>query len=145
MTEIIGMILIIGSGIFFRMGGIGLKPLGKGWRRFVLPLFLGTFAILTGFYWQKVGLAVLGSMVAFSLPYGEKYHYWIKFLVGCAFITPTLLLGYTLWQIIVPILFILLFKLSNWKVAANEFGWAICEILTGICIGITWARVLGVV
>lgn len=145
MTELQGLILIIGSGILGRMGGIGFPPLKKGWRRFVLPLFLGTFALLAGFYWQKVGLAVLGSGIAFSLPYGKNTLYWGKCLTAATFTLPILFLGWTIWIVIVPVLFITLFILSNNKITANEFGWAIVEILTFIGVGITWARVLGLV
>ena len=145
MTETLGLILIVFCAIFGRMGGMGLKPFGKGWRRFILPVFLGIMGVISIGFKMELLYAVIGSVVVFCLPYGERTPYWVKFLVGCAFIAPTILLGYTVWQIIVPMLFIILFKLSNWKLVANEFGWAIVEILTFIGVGITWARVLGLV
>ena len=142
MTEILGMILIIGSALFFRMGGMGLLPFRKGWRRFILPIFFGIIGIIATKFQIELLYAVIGSAIAFSLPYGSKTPYWLKCIVATTFTLPTLFIGFTIWVIIVPILFITLFLLSNNKITANEFGHAIVEILTGAGIGICWARVL---
>lgn len=145
MTEILGLIIIIGSALLFRMGGMGLLPFRKGWRRFILPIFLGIIGIIATNHKVELVFAVICSVIAFSLPYGQKTPYWLKCIVATTFTLPTLFLGFTIWVIIVPILFITLFILSNNKITANEFGHAIVEILTGVGIGITWARVLHLV
>ena len=143
--EILGLITIITSGVLFRLGGMGFPPFKKGWRRFILPIFLGIIGIMASQHKIELLCAVIGSGVAFSLPYGSKTPYWLKCIVAVTFTLPVLFLGFTIWIIIVPILFITLFILSNWKKTQGEFGHAITEILTGIGIGITWARVLHLV
>ena len=126
------------GGILFAWGGTGFKPA----RRFILPFILGILAMLAGFSALKCSIMALGLVIAFCLPYGQKYPYWVKFLVGCAFVVPTLILGYTIWQILTPIAFIVMFKLSNWKPLANEFVWKICEFGTGTLIGVTVAQLI---
>lgn len=126
------------GGILFAVGGTGFKPA----RRFILPFFLGGIALLSGVLWWKCLILCLGLMGAFHLGYGSKTPYWPKFIVGCAFVAPTLILGFTLWQIITPITFIVMFRLSNWKPLASEFVWKIVEFLTGTLIGVTVAQLI---
>jgi hypothetical protein len=144
MTETMAMIIIIGSAILGRMGGAGLPPFHKGWRRFILPLFLGLMGCFAIGFKIELLYAVIGSVIAFCLPYGSKTPWWGKCITAICFTLPTLFLGFTIWAIIVPVLFIGLFILSNNKITANEFGWVICEILTFLGVGICWARVLGI-
>lgn len=126
------------GGILGAIGGTGFKPA----RRFILPLILGVLAMLAGFSALKCSIMALGLVIAFCLPYGQKYPYWVKFLVGCAFVLPTLILGFTLWQIITPIVFIVMFKLSNTKWGGSVFVWKIVEFLTFTLVGITIASLL---
>jgi hypothetical protein len=84
----------------------------------------------------------LGLIGAFCLPYGEKTPYWGKFLVGCAFVLPTAILGFSWWQVITPAAFIGMFKLSNTNWAENMFFWKAVEFITGSLIGITVASLV---
>ena len=139
MNREILMILSMGlGGILFALGGTGFKPA----RRFILPLAFGAIALVSGFPWLSCLILCFGLMIAFCLPYGSKTPYWLKFLVGCSFVLPTLVLGFTIWQIITPVAFIIMFKLSNWKPTANEFVWKIVEFLTGTLIGVTIAQLI---
>jgi len=126
------------GGILFAIGGTGFKPA----RRYILPFCLGVITILSGVIWWKCLVVLFGTMAAFHLPYGSKTPYWVKFLVGCTFILPTIVLGFTLWQIITPVAFILMFRLSNWKFFSGEFVWKIVEFLTGTLIGVTIAKLI---
>jgi len=126
------------GGLLFAIGGTGFKPA----RRFILPFCLGLIALLGGVLWWKAIVLWLGLMIAFCLPYGSKTPYWLKFLVAVTFILPTLILGFTVWQIITPVAFIVMFILSNWKFSASEFAWKIVEFLTGALIGVTVAILL---
>ena len=126
------------GGILGAIGGTGFKFA----RRFILPLVLGVLAMLAGFSALKCSIMTLGLIIAFLLPYGSKTPYWGKFLVGCAFVAPTLALGLTYWQIITPIVFIIVFKLSNWKYTSGIFRWKICEFIIFAMIGITVASLL---
>ena len=130
------MIVSMGlSGILFAIGGTGWKPA----RRFILPIILGAIALISGVIWYKAVIMAVGLIIAFCLPYGERTPYWGKFLVGCAFVAPTAILGFSWWQIITPICFIVMFKLSNTKGTSNIFFWKAVEFITGSLIGITVA------
>lgn len=126
------------GGILGAVGGTGFKPA----RRFILPVCLGVIALLGGAIWWKAIVLCLGLMVAFCLPYGSKTPLWLKCIVACTFTLPTLILGYTIWQIITPVAFIGMFLLSNWKFSANEFAWKIVEFITFALVGVTVAQLI---
>ncbi len=130
------MIAAMGSaGILGAIGGTGFKPA----RRFILPLILGFLGFLAGFLWWKCLIVWLGLTIAFCFPYGQKTPYWLKLLVACTFTLSTLAFGFTWWQIITPLTFIGMFKLSNTKWAGNIFQWKVVEFLTFALVGITIA------
>lgn len=122
----------------FAIGGTGFKPV----RRFLLPIVLAGLVLWSGVIWWKCAIMAAGLMIAFCLPYGERTPYWAKALVANADVLPTLILGFSWWQIITPNLFLLMFWLSNWKPTANIFSWKFVEFLTGSFIGITVASLL---
>lgn len=127
-----------GGGILFAVGGTGPKYV----RRFILPVLLGSLALLAGIDWWRC-LAMASLMIgAFCLPYGERTPYWAKFLVGISFIAPTFFLGLNVWQAITPVAFIVMFKLSNVTWWGNQFKWKIVEFLTGALIGVTVAQLI---
>ena len=126
------------GGILFAIGGTGFKPA----RRFILPVALGVIALLGGIIWWKTIILCLGLIIAFCLPYGSKTPWWLRCIVACTFVLPTLILGFTIWQIITPVAFIGMFLLSNWKFSANEFAWKIVEFLTGALVGVTVAQLI---
>lgn len=127
-----------GGGILFAVGGTGPKWI----RRFVLPVLLGLLALLAGIDWWRCLGMVAGLIVAFHLGYGEKHPYWFKFLVGITFVLPTLFLGFNVWQIITPLTFVGMFKLSNIKFWSRMFPWKVVEFLTGALIGVTVAQLI---
>ena len=133
------MIIAMGSGgVLGALGGYRWKWL----RRFVLPTILGLIAILGGCNALMSLYMTIGLIIAFCLPYGEKTPYWLKFLVGCAFVAPTLFLGFTIWQVITPIAFIVMFKLSNMAKWASQFAWKIVEFITFSLVGVTVAQLI---
>jgi hypothetical protein len=139
------MLSLMASGaILFPAGGLDIPNIGgqKWLRRFLLPVVWALILFFAHILWWKIAIVMVGSMVAFHLPYGSKTPYWLKFLVGVSFILPTLALGLTIWQIITPITFIVMFRLSNWKPLAGEFAWTIVCFLTGGLIGVTLAQLI---
>ena len=134
MSEMI-MIVVMGlGGVLFALGGTGYK-----WaRRFVLPFAIGLILSLTGTELWRAVVVWVGLTGAFCLPYGSKTPYWLKFLVGTTFILPSLALGFTVWQIITPVAFIVMFKLSNTFKWAKDFTWKVCEFVTGTLIAVTY-------
>ena len=130
---------IVSSVLFGTLGGTGFR-----WMRiFLLPVILGIISLLVGFeWWRCLGMSIcLGATL--SLPYGEKTPYWLKFLLACSWSASNLLLGFSFWQIILPIVFIIIFKLSNMKLTAKIFNWKICEAIFLGLIGIIIANLIG--
>lgn len=133
------MIAAMGAGgILGAIGGTGYK-----WaRRYILPAVLGGLALWSGVIWWKALILFVGFMLSSCLPYGERTPYWLKFLAGCAFVAPTLILGFSWWQIITPCAFIAMFALSNWKPTSKVFFWKAVEFLTFGLVGVTVASLL---
>jgi len=129
--------MAVGS-ICFAVGGTGPKWV----RRYIMPVLLGVIALIAGEVWHRCLGYTLTLMIAVHLGYGEKYPYWAKFLVGCAFVLPSLFFGFTWWQVITPIVFVGMFKISNMPFSSNSFVWKIVEFLTGGLIGVTLANLI---
>lgn len=90
-------------------------------------------------WWRFLGL-MLTWIAAFCLPYGERTPYPVKALVGCTYAAPLLFIGFNPWMVVVPVVFITLFILSNTKgFFASAFVWKIVEFSTGVIIGIASA------
>ncbi len=138
-AEIVYIVLPAISWVLFALGGFGPKWV----RRYVLPAIIGAFCLLQGAGWVKSIIVTVGYVVAFCLPYGDSMpQYWKKFLIGCTYALPSLILGFTLWQILIPINFIALFALSNFKITERFMPWKIWEGCVGGIIGITIAHLL---
>lgn len=134
------MIIVISSSVFLGMlGGYTAK-----WtRRFLLPVILGSLAMLGGFPLYKAGAMTLCLIGSLCLPYGERVNYWIKTLVFMAIFGSTLWLGFTPWQIISPILAVILFKISNTKWGQNIIFWKAFEAITFLLLGLTVSSLIG--
>ncbi len=114
----------------------------KWMRRYLLPVILGGLCALAGIeLWRCAAMACL-MMGAFCLPYGERTPYWGKFLVGISFTAPTFFLGFNIWQIISPVIFIVTFWLSNTRFWGRMFPWKVCEFLAGGGVGVTVAQLI---
>ena len=137
--EILMIAAMTSGGLLGSLGGTIWKPI----RRFFLPLVLGVIAFLAGFAWWKCLIYTLLTVGAFSLGYGEKRPYWYKFIVGIAFVFPTLIFGLTIWQIITPLIWVLFFKLSNTKWLSDEFVWKVVEFVSFCFVGVTLAVLIG--
>lgn len=122
--------MIIGmcaGGTLFAVGGTGYK-----WaRRFLLPAIWALLCFIMGFNLIKCCLIFAGYAAVFSLGYGESKPYWYKMLVGISYGLPSLVLGFSVWNILIPLIFISLFVLSNTKNTAKDFPWKICEFIFG--------------
>lgn len=132
MTEWVFILMMTSSVALFSIGGTGFK-----WaRRFVLPAVLSGCLMWLGVSWWQSLLAGGGLIVAFVLPYGSVSvpSYLFKFLVGCTYGLPSLIIGYSIWVFIVPVMFTLVFWLSNWKYTAKAFTWKICEAFFGFLV-----------
>lgn len=138
MTETYEFWIIVSSAVLWRLGGWKWK----GFRRYILPIAMFLFG------WQTMGItpaliwACLLSMVVYHLGYGEKHEMWERIIVAIAYGVVTLPLGWSIWQLIVPIAWLSLWWLSNskWR---NSFSWGLCELLFSIILGCMWRNLLG--
>lgn len=138
MTEWL-MILAMGfGGMMFAAGGTGPKFV----RRYIMPLALGAVAFFGGIIWWRALSYSLTQLGTLHMGYGQSLPYWRKMITAIAYVLPTLFIGFSPWQIIAPLGFILMFILSNWKPTANIFVWKIVEFFTGALYGAVIAHLL---
>jgi len=144
MNEWLMILMMMCGGTLFAAGGTDIPKIGgqKWLRRFVLPSVIGLLAFLSHIVWWKCLILTTGLMVAFHLPYGERSSYFIKMLTAISFILPTLILGLSIWQIITPLNFLLMFYCSNNKYLSRFFPWKVVEFSVGVCIAITVVQLL---
>lgn len=139
MNELQIFIMVISGAILFRLGGW----VNKAFRRYLMPLVFAGVLWWAGFaIWQCLASMVLLS-AALHLGYGQTKPFWYKLMVACSWVIPSLLLGYSLWLFITPIVFFVFFMLSNWKKTEQAFVWSVVEMFTGACIGTTYALIRG--
>ena len=133
--ELVQIAALTSGGVCFSLGGMRG---GRFVRRYALPLALSGCAwLLTGFWsWRLVAFALALSF-ALHLGYGERTPYWRKFLVFCLYAASTLFFGFTIWQIITPVIMMLLFIASNAMKFATEFRWKVVEFIWGVLIAAT--------
>ena len=132
MTEWIFIIMMTTGVALFAIGGTGFK-----WaRRFVLPAVQTLCLIWLGVSWWQSLIAGGLMVLAFVMPYGSESvpSYLFKFLVGCMYALPSLAVGFSVWVFLVPVMFTLVFWLSNWKPTASAFTWRICEGIFGFLV-----------
>lgn len=138
MKEWIAIGLMSTGGICFAVGGTGYKWV----RRFVMPITMAILCLTSGIAWWKCLCFTLSAIGAFTLGYGESLPYWRKALTFSAYSIVTLWIGFTWWQIIMPLLCLSAFKLSNIKRTSSTFEWKICEFIIGVLFGITLSCII---
>jgi hypothetical protein len=128
------IILMGGLGAaLFAIGGTGYKWV----RRYLMPiLFIPCLYLL--------GVSLISSIIScallalfMTLPYGITTPWWGKALVGISYAVPSLVIGYSLWVYIVPIIFLGLFVLSSWQKTAKSFTWKVVELSYGFIIAMS--------
>jgi hypothetical protein len=141
MNSEIAMIICMTSGVgLFALGGFRWKWM----RRFLFPGILGLMAFLSGFpVLLCVGYAV-AQAITLCLPYGERTPYALKAVVFASYALPSLLFGFTIWQIFLALGCFGLFVLSNWDKSAKSFPWKICEAGMGGLLGATIAALISI-
>lgn len=138
MTEQLTLILLIGTPLLGSLGGIFFKPI----RRYGIPLlFLGA-SIITGSFSIKVVLSILLLSVALHFGYGSNSN-WIKRIIYALAITlPSLIIAFNFWAIILPIVFLGTFYLSNKPKWQYIFNWRICEASVYFILGVLYSQIL---
>lgn len=138
-TEIYMTLIMAVGGLGFAIGGSGYKWV----RRYLMPVVIAVLCYLAGVGYERClgyGLTYIGVL---HLGYGESLPYWRKTLTAIAYVTPTFFLGFTFWQVLAPVIFIVMFWLSNQKATAEMFQWKIVEFLTGTYYAVVAAYLIG--
>ena len=137
-----GELLIAGylaaSGFLFALGG----TIHKSYRRYGIPAMTLCYALYAG---QPIFISAVSAVllhIALRLGYGEDKTYLYRAGVAIAYVMPTFLFGFTLWQIITPVIFLVMFYLSNHQATEADFKWKIVEFATGVTIAITHTTVI---
>ena len=108
----------------------------KGWRRFILPLVTFGFLLLNK---VDLGMACVSAALlvgVLTLGYGVRKTWVYRTCVAFSYSVPSLVLGLTLWQLILPLLFILMFIGSNY-LFQKDIPWKTWEFLMGVLIAVT--------
>lgn len=136
------MVFIPGiSWILFSLGGTQISdkvPGWKGWRRFILPIIYGAAVLLVCTWWQAL-MVTLIAFGAYTLPYGDKTPWKVKWIIGLAFALVSVPIGVSWWNVFTFAGFSILFALSNTKLTASIWTWKICEGFFGLLVGIQLA------
>lgn len=114
----------------------------KGLRRYGVPLVHLTALVLAKAPLAPALIHALLLGAALSLGYGESKSWWQRSLVALAFFYAFGILGFTWWMVIMPVAFMTMFYLSNWKPTARIFSWKIVEGLMGALMGVTLCQLL---
>lgn len=138
MTETNILITIFGTGILYSLGGMIWKPL----RRYGIPLLFTIISTINGSYNLNVFLATIALCGALHLPYGEKHNWFMKIIYALAISLPALIIKFNFWVVILPIVFLGTFYLSNRPKWQYIFNWRICEALSGTVLGILWSQII---
>lgn len=124
--------------LLFALGGFRQKA----WRRFGIPALLGIFCWINHIALWKILLVVTISCIVLHLGYGEGKSWLWRAFVGVSYGCIALPLGFSMWQVILPVMWIILFWLSNTKFAEKIVVWKIVEGFTGLLIGLSVAYLL---
>ena len=136
--ELIQIAYMALGGILFALGG----TTDKVWRRYFLPVVTLLYLTVNQVaFWKAVVSAILLGLVL-SLGYGKKKPWGYRILVALSYSLPSMIIGLSLWQIILPVCFIVLFKASNTAKIQNEFTWKTVEFITGVLLSISFIGAL---
>jgi len=134
----------------FAIGGTGFKWI----RRFVLPGFLLIMAIISGILASQYSIlwkaAITCSILVgmFCIGYGDGLpknpilRWLIRAAILAFYFVPMLIMGFTWWIVICPIVLWVYFFLSNLKGTAQTFIWKGWELLAGGAVGFTFADII---
>lgn len=136
--EKIIIILLIGIPLLYRIGGWG-KWGGKAPRRYGIPALLLWAFKKTGNWGWKAILVVGLTCGALHLGYGAGHSDLERILYGLAISLPSIIICFTWWIFLPPVVFIGGYYLSN---ATDIFPWAVYEMAVGVSLAILYIQVL---
>lgn len=132
------IVLPVVSALLWRWGGMCWKPA----RRYLLPIFTTIYAY-TKHKKKWKSLFLLLGMGSLSMGYGENHSWADRVLFTFLVVLPTFFLGWSVWQIIFPVVFLGGFYLSNEHGTAELWKWHNLELFAfGPAYGCLIASVL---
>jgi hypothetical protein len=136
-TEGMILALLIGTPLLYSLGGMFWKPL----RRFGIPLFYLGVALIYHLYSINILLMCLALCVALHLGYGDHSNWFMRVIYALAIALPSLIIRYNFWVVVLPIVFLGTYYLSNskWR---DLFNWRVSEFLVSVVMGILYSQVL---
>ena len=138
MTESLTLTLLILTPLLYSLGGMFFKPI----RRYGIPLLFIIVSLLAGSFSIKVVLSILLLCGALHLGYGENSNWLKKVIYALAITAPSLVIKFNFWAIILPVVFLGTFYLSNKPKWQYIFNWRISEFLTSGVLGILYSQIL---
>ena|SRR3990167_4523217 len=138
MTESLTLILLIVTPLLYSLGGMFFKPI----RRYGIPLLFIVASLLSGSFSIKVVLSILLLCGALHLGYGEKSSWLKKVIYAVAITAPSLIIRFNFWAVILPVVFLGTFYLSNKPKWQYIFNWRISEFLTSGVLGVLYSQIL---
>jgi hypothetical protein len=139
MTESLILTILIGTPLLYSIGGMVWKPA----RRFGIPFLFLVVALLAHLLTWQIGLMCLALCVALHLGYGDHSNWFMRIVYALAITAPSLIVRFNFWAIILPIVFLGTYYLSNRPKWQSIFNWRICEAIVGFFMGILYSQVLG--
>jgi len=138
-TECGILAILIGTPLLYSLGGMFWKPL----RRFGIPLFLLVVAFVSHIYNMNLFLSCVALCIALHLGYGEHSNWFMRIVYALAISAPSLLVGFNFWAIVLPVVFLSTYILSNSPKWKDIFNWRVCEFLVGSFMGILYSQIIG--
>ena len=126
----------------FAAGGTDLN--GRGYkfiRRFLMPIGLGSLALLYAPWWACFGYTL--TLCAFlHMGYGSKASWLYRAFIFTGYGASALWFGWTWWLVATPVLLLIAFWLSNFKPSEKTMFWKAWECLAGFLIAVTYINSL---
>ena len=112
--------------VLFPAGGTELPATKQGYkwlRRYVAPAITLCLLLLCSVVWWRSLLCCGLLSGAMTLPYGSKSSWLVRALTAVCMALPTLILGWSWFTPVFPVVFLALFALSSWK--PKQFPWVV--------------------
>ena len=133
--EVAQIAYMISCSTLFAIGGT--SGFNKAFRRYGIPLATTLYLVFVGVVGWKVCIVAVGLCAVLHFGYGENSKPIKRVFVFLSYYIPSIILGFTIWQIISPIVTWVIFKLSNVKFVERHFPHKIWEFVVGLLISIT--------
>jgi len=133
------LILIIGTPILYRLGGMGWHKIP---RRYGIPLLFLGVAFWIDIFSLRILIAILGTMGMLTTGYGETHTWLSRICYALGLSVGSYIIGLTWWALLPPIIFLTTWILSNNPKTERIFTWDRCELVVGLALGYLWFKLL---